>query len=358
MRWKLLTLLPVLVLMVFTVTPFKVKAQGLVEYALILVLIPVGTGETGEIIWERPNPGNSQEPVPPLLNQQTFTIVVTNTGDSSCPSDVVTTTVDSRPGLNSLTLGRKPTKLIINGEEQDIEECLGDDHRVAYQVGVPWIRGFTNEGGAAPMARGFELKNVQIKSYAIHGSDEANTRAVTVVNNHLKSKGTPPSPSREVVVGVGATQSLNLYYPVPSNNSDIVEPLERSFSISLEPVPNPSGSAAGCTQSFEAPVNGVPGLQTLTLGIGSVGGVKKLLINGVMQEPPLDGYCFDEAKRVVMIVGDLNAYTQEDPITSTSPRKNASIVMYDITDSNGATAASSSWVGQGWDLSVGAVVVD
>ena len=147
------------------------------------------------------------------------------------------------------------------------------------------------------------------------------------------------------VVGVGITQKLNLYYVnVHSAAPHQSEPGIQGVTIVLQN-PNPTGHEGGCTQTIHAQVKGTPGLlNTLSLGITSEeeGKNKKLLLNGVVQEPPL-GDCFDETNRVVYVVGDLNAFEPPDQTSTTSRRYNdLGLFTLDITDSSGATAASAS----------------
>lgn len=145
------------------------------------------------------------------------------------------------------------------------------------------------------------------------------------------------------VVGVGITQKLNLYYVnVHSATPHQSEPGIEGVTIVLQN-PNPAGHEGVCTKTIHAQVNGTPGLlNTLSLGITSEeeGKNKKLLLNGVVQEPPL-GDCFDETNRVIFLAGH---FSESVPNTSSAafPRKNVSILMYDIQDSSGATAASGS----------------
>ena len=69
MRWKMTALIAGLMLAVSTATPpKKVEAQGLVEYALILVLVAIATDEVLELYW---SPGGGRQlpaPMPPMLS--------------------------------------------------------------------------------------------------------------------------------------------------------------------------------------------------------------------------------------------------------------------------------------------------
>lgn len=158
--------------------------------------------------------------------------------------------------------------------------------------------------------------------------------------NNVAANGVMNKPDKArviLVVGAGTTQTLELSYPIRSTNSDLFETHTRSFSIWLEPGPNPSRNQEGCTQRFQVLVNGIPGWNTLSLGITS-GEVPELLVNGVVQEEPLDETCFGATNRVVYIVGD--AFESSDPGSPASARKNGSLIMYAVVDDNGATAAT------------------
>ncbi len=79
-----------------------------------LVITAVGPGETAEFHWlPQANQGDPQVPILTPREDITFTIVVRNVGDSSCPSEVVTTTVESLSGLNTLVVKKNGEKLTI-----------------------------------------------------------------------------------------------------------------------------------------------------------------------------------------------------------------------------------------------------
>jgi hypothetical protein len=87
MRWKLFTLLAVLALMVSTASPVKVKAQGLVEYALILVVVGIGENETAEIYWGQefqPGGPQGQGSIKNAFLYKPNILIVTNTEDATC----------------------------------------------------------------------------------------------------------------------------------------------------------------------------------------------------------------------------------------------------------------------------------
>ncbi len=186
---KLFTLIAVLVLVGITVQPVKVKAQGLVEYALILVLAVVGPGETVEFHWLlQGNQGDPQVPILTPGDDITFTIVVSNVGDSTCPSEVVTTTVESLPGLNTLVVEKNGEKLTINGQDSFLSEsCNFAAPRTAYQVGIPFPPGLAASESTSKSEIALQLPRARVLSYAITGQT-GETRAFTVINNHLSSR--------------------------------------------------------------------------------------------------------------------------------------------------------------------------
>ena len=143
MRWKIFPLVAVLALMVSTMPPMKVAAQGLVEYALILVVVGMGNGETAEIYLARQDRGDSEVPPSAPGDTPIFTYVVTNTGDATCtqtiegagPTSAVfglpipATTVSK--GFGFVTVG--------GGEPIELKNCFKEDlqsQRVAIQVSI------------------------------------------------------------------------------------------------------------------------------------------------------------------------------------------------------------------------------
>ena len=136
MRWKLFTLLAVLALMVSTASPVKVKAQGLVEYALILVLVAIGPGQGAEFQWlPDSSQGKPQSPGPRTGETVVFTYVVTNTGDTTC-TQTISSPVVAKAGLNSILVTRNAEFLLIDGAEVErLKKCLLEQNRVSIAVG-------------------------------------------------------------------------------------------------------------------------------------------------------------------------------------------------------------------------------
>lgn len=170
MRWKLYTYILILICMIPTVPTLKVMAQGLVEYALILVVATVGPGETAEFHWlPQANQGDPQVPTLPPGTTATWTIVVTNTGDLSCTPEVITTAVNAAPGLNTLNLARTGIDLVVNGQNVHTfkDECLGENYRVAYQVGVPFPPGLADPDSLDARALAMKIPPPGVLGYTI-----------------------------------------------------------------------------------------------------------------------------------------------------------------------------------------------
>jgi hypothetical protein len=176
MRWKQFIIIPALMLVLITsVAPInKVVAQGLVEYALILVLVSVGPGEVAEIHWlPEPSQGNPQVPRIAPRERVVFTYVVTNTGDGTC-TQTISSPVVANAGLNTLVVSRNEDSLLINREEvEQLKECLRDPNRNAIAVGRPFPPGLSKQMDSDPNAVVFKLKDVRIVSYNIVNSSGA-----------------------------------------------------------------------------------------------------------------------------------------------------------------------------------------
>jgi hypothetical protein len=171
----------------------------------------------------------------------------------------------------------------------------------------------------------------------------------TSLPNTVEAQGVP-APTDKVrvgaVIGVGVTQTAHAYVNVHSDGLPAPLPpdLRPTLFVTIQPGGVPSGSAP-CSQTVQANVNLIRGLNVLSLGIDSdkEGENKKLLVNGVVQEPPL-GDCFDETNRVVFMVGEITAIEPIFPQSTAAIglERIGGIMIYDVTDSNGATAASVS----------------
>jgi hypothetical protein len=156
MRWKLFTLLAVLALMVSTASPVKVKAQGLVEYAIILVLVAIGPGEGAEILWADSSVGKPQRPDPSPEYAPIWYFTVTNTGDMTC-TQTISSPVVANAGLNSIVVTRNDLFLVINGAAvgEELEGCLLGENRVSIQMGVGFPPGVAKELAMNTVPPGF-----------------------------------------------------------------------------------------------------------------------------------------------------------------------------------------------------------
>ena len=178
-----------LVFLTISVVPLKAVAQGLVEYALILVVVGVGQDEVAQIHWE-PGPPHSKPQVPtiPTGTTQSFTIVVSNSGPSgmeACSPQTVSASVPVNSGINTLNVSTSGGELFINGEPVELlKGCIADAKRKLYQIGVPFPPGLTNQGDADPTALKYKLQNVLIKSWSVSGDADGATRAAGWVGFH------------------------------------------------------------------------------------------------------------------------------------------------------------------------------
>ncbi len=152
------------------------------------------------------------------------------------------------------------------------------------------------------------------------------------------------------VIGVGTTQTLNLYIQynmhrgTNQGTNQQSEPRIQGVTILLQN-PNPdTENEEVCTQTIQALTNFVPGLNTLSLGITSDedGGNKRLLLNGVEPDPPLPPIddCFDETNRIIYMVGEITAIEPNFSESLEPVRGRGGIMLWDVTDPSGATAAS------------------
>ncbi len=179
-----------LVILTTSVVPIKAVAQGLVEYALILVVIGVGQDEVAQLHWER-GPSRA-EPQVPQGTIQTFTIVVSNSGPSgleACPPQNVSASVPVTLGINTLNVSSSGGELFINGKPAGfLEACIAGAKRKLYQIGIPFPPGLANPGDADPTALKYTLQNVMIKSWAVSGDADGGTRAAGMGGIDLPQK--------------------------------------------------------------------------------------------------------------------------------------------------------------------------
>ena len=189
---KMFSLIVMLVIMVATVPPVKVKAQGLEEKALILAVASMGPGETLDFTWVwRTRHGVEQPPIFRPGDSATFTIVVTNTGDASC-RQAIQAEVAVHRDLNTLTLAKKGAKLFINGEESEdiLIPCVSDALRNAFLVGVPVSQNMGEQIAADPTAaNGLGLQEVW--GYTISGAGGETRASTSLIVFGNPSIGTP-----------------------------------------------------------------------------------------------------------------------------------------------------------------------
>ena len=120
-------------MMTTSAPPSKVEAQGLVEYALILVVVAIGPDEKLELYLP-----SSNVPMPPPqgstpLIHVTIQPSASIPGGPVCSSQTVRTTVPTTPDLiNILNVYRDGDHLMINGEK--VEEKLNECNEVAQRV--------------------------------------------------------------------------------------------------------------------------------------------------------------------------------------------------------------------------------
>ena len=174
MRWKIFTLIASLVLMVTTsAPPSKVEAQGLVEYALILVLVAIGPEERLELYLP-----SSNVPLPPTLDPQ-LVISIQASGVPICPSQTVQFTVPTTPGpIKILNVYRDGDHLMINGEEvEELSDCNKDAQRVVLTLSEPIPPSMADRIAADPTTVPAGFPHLQELGYSIYDSQTGVTRA-------------------------------------------------------------------------------------------------------------------------------------------------------------------------------------
>ena len=134
-----------LVLMATTFVPFsKVLAQGLVEYAIILVVVPFNKNtESVELIY-LPNPPSQAKPQHLLPDDEFvfrfFVTPIAETGGDPTCTQTIQVPVEITPGLNVMTVATSNNHLAVNGQPVGDEldpTCFGDVDRLYIAVGRP-----------------------------------------------------------------------------------------------------------------------------------------------------------------------------------------------------------------------------
>jgi len=185
MRWKQFTLLAVLALMVSTASPVKVKAQGLVEYALILVVVGIGENETAEIYWGQefqPGGPQGQGSIKNAFLYKPNILIVTNTEDATC-----TQTINIAPRSTVFGVPIPPTAVskgfgfvtLDHGEPIELTDgCFKElkNQRVVIQVGDSRFKlSDNNSPFPATVPAGFP--HLQLLGYSIVDSTGATVAA-------------------------------------------------------------------------------------------------------------------------------------------------------------------------------------
>jgi hypothetical protein len=139
---KVLSSISMLLLVAVTIIPFsKAQAQGLVEYALILVVVGFNKNEGVELYW-RTNPASSAAAINDFEDPPTY-LWIYQSGTSDCKQRVQLPRPDYQvPGINVLALEYSDGVLLISGTGygEPVERPLNDecfDGRVVAQLGVP-----------------------------------------------------------------------------------------------------------------------------------------------------------------------------------------------------------------------------
>ena len=135
-----------LLLMITTFVPFsKVLAQGLVEYAIILVLVAFNKNtESAELVWI-PDPSQAK-PQSPIRTEGDVLITfdVRGANGAAC-SQTFQSLVETKDGLNVMTIATSNNHLVVNGELVDPEldhNCFDNEDRLLIAVGVTGPPGF------------------------------------------------------------------------------------------------------------------------------------------------------------------------------------------------------------------------
>jgi hypothetical protein len=118
------------------------RAQGLVEFALILVVVPFGTAESVELFWYPGADRNQSNPPPLPRDRVTFQYRLFNNtplSGQACRQSV-RATIAFGDGINGMrvALGGNGETLDVNGETVAVlDPCFAGASRVSLEVGVP-----------------------------------------------------------------------------------------------------------------------------------------------------------------------------------------------------------------------------
>lgn len=137
---KILALIVALALMVLTLPPVPVKAQGLVEYALILVVVGIGEEETAEVYLVRKSqPIETQDNIKVAFIYNVQRVSPNDPTVNGICQETVQAPLETSSGLNILNIRMGPDNesLLVNGQPIPFPAgtCLQDAERVAVQIG-------------------------------------------------------------------------------------------------------------------------------------------------------------------------------------------------------------------------------
>lgn len=159
MRWKIFTVLAVVVILLSAMTPIRVKAQSMAPLALVLPLIVTGVGnnETAEVHFTvANNPRNPQPSEDPLLGFN-FMLELSSVNDSSCRQTFEKAVLEANLfGLPMLSISKgfdHEAFVTINDgttvEKHNLLPCF-DNGRVAVLLAVPVPRSLADQLAANP----------------------------------------------------------------------------------------------------------------------------------------------------------------------------------------------------------------
>jgi hypothetical protein len=143
---KIFSSISALLVVVMTIFPAsKVEAQGLVEYALILVLVGLNTNEEAEFYWTT-NPASPK--ADPILygdfdGPTVMYLDVTESADSDCTQSILTPMTDTKPITIAVShVEYTDGQLVISSSNRDekiteiLDECFVGG-RIVLRAGFP-----------------------------------------------------------------------------------------------------------------------------------------------------------------------------------------------------------------------------
>ena len=190
MRWKLLTLITALMLVLTTsMTPMKVAAQGLVEYMVLMVAAGIGNNETLEIYWSPKSRSGAPLPLPPTA--KSIIIVTIQPGASQpdgtvCQQETVRVPVKDTAGLKILNVSRSGLVITIGDGVDIIETTLDrcyDQARIVVQVGGLAPSAIAQQLASDPSAVPAESQGISLNEvwgYSFVHSLTGQTRAASI----------------------------------------------------------------------------------------------------------------------------------------------------------------------------------